>query len=181
MKKYEIQGIIGIGSYGVVLKAVNRSSREIVAIKKFKLPDVNPCIKKIALREVKSLKSVQHPNIVRFIEAFSRENKLHIVFEFVDKTVLEDIESSSSGLPLSTIRSYIFQLLQALNALHSKKIIHRDIKPENLLVSSSGKLKLCDFGFARKLDEHRWVISQSNRLRINEVVPIPRGSFGSWV
>ena len=64
-----------------------------VAIKKFKESDNNPIIKKIALREVKSLKNLDHKNVVKFKEAFKRDNKLNIVFEYVDKTVLEDIEN----------------------------------------------------------------------------------------
>ena len=94
MKKYEIQGVIGMGAYGVVLKATNKHNKESVAIKKFKESDQNPVIRKIALREVKALKNVKHENIVKFKEAFKRENKLNIVFEFVEKTVLDDIEEN---------------------------------------------------------------------------------------
>lgn len=159
MKKYDIQGVIGMGAYGVVLKATNKFTKEVVAIKKFKESDCNPIIKKIALREVKSLKNADHPNIVKFIEAFRRDNKLHIVFEFVDRTVLEDIEKNPSGLSLSSVRLYMFQLLKSLQFLHSNNMLHRDVKPENLLVNSEGVLKLCDFGFARKTDEHRIFIS----------------------
>ena len=92
MKKYEVQGVIGMGAYGVVLKAVNKQTKENVAIKKFKESDSNPIIRKIALREVKALKNINHENLVKFKEAFRREDKLNIVFEYVPKTVLEDIE-----------------------------------------------------------------------------------------
>lgn len=151
MKKYDVQGVIGMGAYGVVLRATNKHTKETVAIKKFKESDSNPIIKKIALREVKALKNVNDKNVVRFIEAFRRENKLNIVFEFVDKTVLEDIENNPEGLDSEVIKSYIYQLLKALKYLHENQIIHRDVKPENLLVNNEGVLKLCDFGFARKV------------------------------
>ncbi len=94
MRKFEVQGVIGMGAYGVVLKAVNKQNKELLAIKKFKESDENPIIRKIALREVKALKNLQHENIVEFKEAFWKENKLNIVFEFIQKTVLEDIENS---------------------------------------------------------------------------------------
>lgn len=88
-----------MGAYGVVLKAINKETQEVVAIKKFKESDTNPIIKKIALWEVKALKNVQNENIVKFKEAYRKNKKLNIVFEFVEKTVLEDIEKSPEGLP----------------------------------------------------------------------------------
>ena len=109
------------------------------------------------MREVKALKNTDHPNIVKFKEAFRRDNKLNIVFEFVEKTVLEDIEKGENGVNPSIIKSYIYQLLKGLRYLHSNGIIHRDIKPENLLVNKNGVLKLCDFGFARKMNENGYI------------------------
>lgn len=162
MKKYDVQGVIGMGAYGVVLRAVNRQTKEVVAIKKFKESDNNPIIKKIALREVKALKNVSDPNIVKFIEAFRRENKLNIVFEFVEKTVLEDIENNSDGLPPNLIKSYMYQLLKAVSYLHANNLIHRDVKPENLLVDKNSVLKLCDFGFARKISANSKLIRSTN-------------------
>ena len=125
-----------------------------VAIKKFKESDNNPIIKKIALREVKALKNVDHGCVVKFKEAFKRENKLHIVFEYVDKTVLEDIENHPNGVPMPILKSHVYQLLKGLRYLHKHGLIHRDVKPENLLVDKNGILKLCDFGFARKVNEN---------------------------
>jgi cyclin-dependent kinase-like len=136
----------------------------VVAIKKFKESDNNPIIKKIALREVKALKNTDHKNIVKFKEAFKRENKLNIVFEYVEKTVLEDIENNPDGLKTEMIRSYMFQLLKGLRYLHKNGIIHRDVKPENLLVDKTGTLKLCDFGFARKLQESGRLIRSNDGL-----------------
>lgn len=138
-----------------------------VAIKKFKESDNNPIIKKIALREVKALKNLDNKNIVKFKEAFKRDNKLNIVFEYVEKTVLEDIENNSNGVPSNLIRSYLYQLLKSLKYLHKIGIIHRDVKPENLLVDKEGTLKLCDFGFARKMNESGNLKRSNDRLRCN--------------
>ena len=163
-----------------------------VAIKKFKESDNNPIIKKIALREVKALKNLDHKNVVKFKEAFKRDNKLNIVFEFVEKTVLEDIETNPSGVPVPLIRSYLFQLLKALRYLHRNGIIHRDVKPENLLVDGQGVLKLCDFGFARRMNEAGDLTRPDDRLRGHSLVPVARADshlrvqpagrhLGGWV
>lgn len=74
---------------------------------------------------------------------------MYLVFEYVEKTVLEEIESFSDGVPLPQIKMIVFQLLKALDFMHSHDIIHRDIKPENLLLDKNNVLKVCDFGFAR--------------------------------
>jgi len=92
---------------------------------------------------------LKHPNIVSLIEVFQAHKKIHLVFEFVESTVLQEIEKADSGLDFIVAKRLILQLLLALNYCHLEGIVHRDVKPENLLISSTGVLKLCDFGFAR--------------------------------
>jgi cyclin-dependent kinase-like len=82
------------------------------------------------------------------IEHFRRKKRFFLVFEYLEHTILEELEKNGS-LDFSTSRKYIFQVLRALNFIHSNNVIHRDIKPENVLVSQLGVIKLCDFGFAR--------------------------------
>lgn len=124
-----------------------------MAIKKFKESDSDPVIKKISIREVRALKNLRHQNIVGFKEAFKRDKKLNIVFEYIEQTVLEILENNndSLGLPVNTVKSFVFQVLKALEYMHRHRVIHRDVKPENLLVDTKGVLKLCDFGFARRI------------------------------
>lgn len=74
-----------------------------------------------------------------------------MVFEFVEKTILDILDYNNGGIEKPLILSYIYQLLKAVTYLHENNILHRDIKPENLLVTRDGVLKLCDFGFARKI------------------------------
>ena len=103
------------------------------------------------------LRLLRHPNIVDLKEAFKRKQRVYLVFEFIDKNLLEILESEPNGLDGERIRLFIFQIIKALDFCHSNDIIHRDIKPENLLVSKKNELKLCDFGFARpsqKSKEH---------------------------
>ncbi|CAD5224192.1 unnamed protein product [Bursaphelenchus okinawaensis] len=149
LDKYEKLGKIGEGSYGVVFKCRNRETNQIVAIKKFVETDDDPSIKKIALREIRMLKALKHPNLVNLIEVFKRNKKLHLVFEHCERTVLDDLEKYPKGCPESLTKKILYQLLQALNFCHSRNCIHRDVKPENILVTYNDVVKLGDFGFAR--------------------------------
>lgn len=72
MNKYEIQGIVGEGAYGIVYKAKNKENGEIVAIKKFKESEDDEIVKKTTLREVKMLRTLKQDNIVTLIEAFKK-------------------------------------------------------------------------------------------------------------
>lgn len=149
--KYEVLGIVGEGAYGVVYKCRNKENNEFVAIKKFKETE-DEIVKKSMLRELKVLKILKHENIVEFKEAFKRKNNLYLVFEYVEKTLLELLQEHGKGLDPNLIKKIIFQLCEAIRYLHSLNIIHRDIKPENLLIDKDNKLKLCDFGFARSIN-----------------------------
>lgn len=151
MNKYEVLGVVGEGAYGIVLKCKHKDSGEILAIKKFKDSESNEDVKRINLRELRLLRSLKQDNIVDVREAFRRKGKLYIVFEYVDRNMLELLEEMPNGVPLEKARWYIFQLCQALQWCHSNDVIHRDVKPENLLIRQDDVLKLCDFGFARNL------------------------------
>ena len=146
--KYEVIGIVGEGAYGIVYKCKNKETGKYVAIKKFKEIG-DDLIKKTMKRELKMLQRLHHPNIVEFQDAFKRKGNLFLVFEFVDKNLLELIEENPKGLDPNIIKTIIYQLCEAIKYLHGQKIIHRDIKPENLLIAKNNETKLCDFGFAR--------------------------------
>ncbi|KAG8228479.1 hypothetical protein J437_LFUL009344 [Ladona fulva] len=95
--------------------------------------------------------SLRHPNLVNLIEVFRRKRRLHLVFEFCERTVLDEVEAHPHGAPEEVAQMIAWQTLVGLRYIHSRHCIHRDIKPENLLLTSTGLLKLCDFGFARSV------------------------------
>ncbi|XP_043346751.1 cyclin-dependent kinase-like 3 isoform X4 [Dermochelys coriacea] len=150
MEMYETLGKVGEGSYGTVVKCKHKETGQIVAIKIFyEKPEKS--VNKIAMREIKFLKQFRHENLVNLIEVFRQKKKIHLVFEFIDHTVLDELQHYCHGLDNKRLRKYLFQILRAIDYLHSNNVIHRDIKPENILVSQTGITKLCDFGFARTL------------------------------
>lgn len=80
MQKYEILGVTGESAYGVVLRCLMADTGEIVAIKKFKEDSQDELGEKMAVREVRILKGLCHPNIIQFKEAFRKKGKPYLVF-----------------------------------------------------------------------------------------------------
>lgn len=151
MERYERICKIGEGAYGVVYKCRLRDTGQIVAIKKFVETEDDPNIRRIAVREVRMLRQLKHGNLVNLLEVFRRKRKLHLVFEYCDHTVLNELESHPRGLDETSVKKIVWQILHGINYCHQHNCIHRDVKPENILISIKGIVKLCDFGFARLL------------------------------
>jgi len=152
--QYEVIGIVGEGAYGIVYKCRNKETGEFVAIKKFKEIQ-DDIVKKTMARELRVLKLLKNENIVEYKGAFKRKENLFLVFEYVEKNLLELLQEHPKGLEPNLIKKIIYQLCKSINYLHEQNIIHRDIKPENLLIDSTHKLKLCDFGFARSFKPNK--------------------------
>ena len=148
--KYQVIQIIGEGAYGIVYKCKNNETNEIVAIKKF-IEEYEKLPKLVFNRELFLLQISNHENIVKFKEAFINKGFLFLVFDYVEKNLLQFIEENQNGLNQELIRSFTYQMCKAVSYLHKRNIIHRDIKPENILIKDCSKVELCDFGFARKM------------------------------
>lgn len=151
MENFEVLNKIGDGTFGVVLKAVQKSDNQLVAIKqmKKKFGTWDQCL---SLREVKSLKLLgKHDNIVLLKEVFLEKENLYFVFEFMDHTLLDAIKAQKKK-PFSSrqIQSITTQILLGLQHMHKNGFFHRDLKPENVLISGS-KVKIADFGLAREI------------------------------
>ncbi|XP_039715438.1 cyclin-dependent kinase 3 isoform X7 [Pteropus medius] len=141
---------IGEGTYGVVYKAKNTETGQLVALKKIRLDSETEGVPSTAIREISLLKELKHPNIVRLLDVVHSEKKLYLVFEFLSQDLKKFMDSTpASELPLHLVKSYLFQLLQGVNFCHSHRVIHRDLKPQNLLINELGAIKLADFGLAR--------------------------------
>jgi len=96
---------------------------------------------------------LKHDNIVTLREAFRRKGRLYLVFEYVERTLLEVLEANPNGVDPVMVQRYVYQLVKSIDWCHCNDVIHRDIKPENLLIGLDNTLKLCDFGFARTMPQ----------------------------
>ncbi|CAN0009088.1 unnamed protein product [Pylaiella littoralis] len=149
MERYTKQEKAGQGTYGVVYKSWDNKTNEFVALKKIKVELEDDGIPGTALREISLLKELTHPNIVELKNCVHSDAKLWLIFEWVDQDLKRYMNSCKSNLEPMLIKSYMFQIMRALDFCHGRGIMHRDLKPQNLLVSRDGTLKVADFGLAR--------------------------------
>ena len=140
---------IGEGSTGIVCAATDHFGRK-VAVKRMHIKKQQR--KELLLNEVAIMRGNSHPNIVQLYGSFLVENELWIVMEFMPGGALTEIVTQSQ-MNEEQIATISLQCLKALEYLHSRGIVHRDIKSDSILLSSSGIVKLSDFGFCAQLSE----------------------------
>lgn len=150
MKRYQNLKTLGDGTYGSVVLARNHDTGETVAIKimKKKYYSWEECIN---LREVKSLKKLNHANVVKLKEVIRENDQLYFVFEYMKENLYQMMKSRDKLIPESMIRNIIYQVLQGLAFIHKHGFFHRDMKPENLLCTGPELVKIADFGLAREI------------------------------
>ncbi|KAF3668899.1 Cyclin-dependent kinase D-1 [Capsicum annuum] len=147
--RYLKREVLGEGTYGVVYKAIDTKTTQVVAIKKIRLGKQKEGVNFTALREIKLLKELKDPTIIELIDVFPHKGNLHLVFEFMETDLEAVIRDRNIFLSPADIKSYIQMTLKGLAFCHKKWVLHRDMKPNNLLIGPHGQLKLADFGLAR--------------------------------
>ena len=147
---YKLDAMIGQGAFGEVWRATELGTGRVVALKKM---IVTPKNNKHLATEIHIQKSSVHPNIVAFLDCFLHAENLWVVLEYMDlgslTKILEEFPSFILGEP--EIAYVCLESLKALSYIHSLHRLHRDIKSDNILISSSGSIRLADFGFAAQL------------------------------
>ncbi|XP_060717871.1 serine/threonine-protein kinase MAK isoform X3 [Tachysurus vachellii] len=151
MNRYTTLKQLGDGTYGSVLLGRRNESGELVAIKRMKRKFYSweECIN---LREVKSLKKLNHANVVKLKEVIRENDQLYFVFEYMKENLYQLMKDRENKMfTENEIRNIIFQVLSGLAFVHKQGFFHRDIKPENLLCMGPELVKIADFGLAREI------------------------------
>ncbi|KAM4771999.1 mitogen-activated protein kinase kinase kinase 4 isoform 2-T2 [Rhinophrynus dorsalis] len=147
--KWQRGNKIGEGQYGKVYTCISVDTGELMAMKEIRFqPNDHKTIKETA-DELKIFEGIKHPNLVRYFGVELHREEMYIFMEYCDEGTLEEV--SRLGLQEHVIRLYTKQITIAINVLHEHGIVHRDIKGANIFLTSSGLIKLGDFGCSVKL------------------------------
>ncbi|XP_017754070.1 PREDICTED: cyclin-dependent kinase 11B [Eufriesea mexicana] len=155
VEEFQCLNRIEEGTYGVVYRARDKRTDEIVALKRLKMEKEKEGFPITSLREINTLLKAQHPNIVtvREIVVGSNMDKIFIVMDYVEhdlKSLMETMKQKKQVFIPGEVKCLMQQLLRAVAHLHDNWILHRDLKTSNLLLSHRGILKVGDFGLARE-------------------------------
>jgi len=120
-----------------------------VAIKKIRVKNQKEGLSQDAIREIRLLQELDHPNVMKVLDIFSHSSNINVVLEYMHTDLDHILRSKEILLTSGDVKSYMKMLLLAVEHCHQNWILHRDIKPANLLVGPDGQLKLADFGLAK--------------------------------
>jgi len=168
---YEILSELGAGGMGRVYKVRNTISDRIEAMK-ILLPDLAGREELAArfLREIKLLASLNHPNIAQLRTAFTNDNQLVMIMEYVAGASMA-IHLSGGPIAVTDAINYIDQVLNALSYAHQQNVIHRDIKPGNMMLTPQGVVKVMDFGIARSDTDLTLTLAGTSLGTVNYMSP----------
>ncbi|XP_070508420.1 serine/threonine-protein kinase MARK2-like isoform X9 [Chironomus tepperi] len=148
--KYRLLKTIGKGNFAKVKLAKHVPTGKEVAIKIIDKTQLNPTSLQKLFREVRIMKMLDHPNIVKLFQVIQTDKTLYLVMEYASGGEVFDYLVMHGRMKEKEARAKFRQIVSAVQYLHQKRIIHRDLKAENLLLDSEMNIKIADFGFSNE-------------------------------
>jgi serine/threonine-protein kinase len=149
---YSILGRLGEGGMGVVYRARDLTLHRDVALKFLSIDILDDRLaREKILQEARAISALNHPNICTIYEVGEADNRPYLAMEYLEGHPLSQ-EITSGGLSVEVLVRYGIQLADALGHAHERGIVHRDFKPGNVIVTSSGRLKVLDFGLSLRIE-----------------------------
>lgn len=162
--------LIGAGSFGNVFLGMNAKNGLLMAVKQVELPSGdshNDQRKKSMLealeREIELLKTMQHENIVQYLDSYADGTHLNIFLEYVPGGSVVALLRNYGAFEEPLVRNFVKQILHGLNYLHNRDIVHRDIKGANILVDNKSCIKISDFGISKKVESDLLISARAHR------------------
>ncbi|XP_078675692.1 MAP/microtubule affinity-regulating kinase 3-like isoform X27 [Branchiostoma floridae x Branchiostoma belcheri] len=148
--KYRLLKTIGKGNFAKVKLARHVPTGKEVAIKIIDKTQLNPSSLQKLFREVRIMKMLNHPNIVKLFEVIETEKTLYLVMEYASGGEVFDYLVAHGRMKEKEARAKFRQIVSAVQYCHQKRVVHRDLKAENLLLDSDMNIKIADFGFSNE-------------------------------
>ncbi|EDW61130.2 uncharacterized protein Dvir_GJ20472, isoform K [Drosophila virilis] len=148
--KYKLIKTIGKGNFAKVKLAKHLPTGKEVAIKIIDKTQLNPGSLQKLFREVRIMKMLDHPNIVKLFQVIETEKTLYLIMEYASGGEVFDYLVLHGRMKEKEARVKFRQIVSAVQYCHQKRIIHRDLKAENLLLDSELNIKIADFGFSNE-------------------------------
>ncbi|KAH7972385.1 hypothetical protein HPB52_011588 [Rhipicephalus sanguineus] len=148
--RYRLLKTIGKGNFAKVKLAKHVPTGKEVAIKIIDKTQLNPSSLQKLFREVRIMKMLDHPNIVKLYQVIETEKTLYLVMEYASGGEVFDYLVAHGRMKEKEARAKFRQIVSAVQYCHQKRIIHRDLKAENLLLDGEMNIKIADFGFSNE-------------------------------
>ncbi|KAF9117199.1 Suppressor of Sensor Kinase (SLN1) [Mortierella sp. AM989] len=153
--RWQMAKYIGSGTFGTVYLGTNSDTGELIAVKEIRFQNASMSLVKSIRDEMKVMKMMHHPNIVRYDNIEVHRHKVFIFMEYCQGGSLADLLEHGRIEDEKVIKFYTLQMLKGLAYLHDKNVVHRDVKPDNILLDHLGNIKYVDFGAAKILAKNQ--------------------------
>uniref|UniRef100_H2ZVX5 SNF-related serine/threonine-protein kinase n=1 Tax=Latimeria chalumnae TaxID=7897 RepID=H2ZVX5_LATCH len=163
---YDLERTLGKGHFAVVKLARHVFTGEKVAVKVIDKTKLDKMAAGRLLQEVRCMKLVRHPSVVRLYEVIDTQTKLYLILELADGGDMFDfIMRHEGGLPEDQAKVYFAQIVRAISYCHKLHVVHRDLKPENVVFfQEQGMVKLTDFGFSNRFQPGKMLTTSCGSL-----------------